>query len=156
MFGANLNASWRGFDASAFFAGVGKRDQYLALGFIQGPVWENFTSDWHNSYYEAEKDNQDARHPTWYANYNRNYYTTSSHWVLDGSFVKLRNAQLGYTLPANISDRMGTQRMRVYVTGKNLWTHQNLGIDLDPEYPVSRADYYPQTRVFSIGTDISF
>jgi TonB-linked SusC/RagA family outer membrane protein len=156
MFGANLNASWRGFDAAAFFAGVGKRDQYLALGFIQGPVWENFTSDWHNSYYDAEKDNQDARHPTWYANYNRNYYTTSSHWVLDGSFVKLRNAQLGYTLPSNITDRFGTQRMRVYVTGKNLWTHQNLGIDLDPEYPVSRADYYPQTRVFSIGTDISF
>ena len=46
--------------------------------------------------------------------------------------------------------------MRIYVTGKNLWTNQNLGIDLDPEYSVVRADYYPQTRVFSIGTDISF
>jgi hypothetical protein len=42
------------------------------------------------------------------------------------------------------------------VTGKNLWTHHNLGIDLDPEYPWVRADYYPQTRTFSIGTEITF
>jgi TonB-linked SusC/RagA family outer membrane protein len=156
MYGVNLNAGWRGFDASALLQGVGKRDQYLALGFIQGPVWENYTSEWHNSYYDPEQDNQDARHPTWYANYNRNYYTTSSHWILDGSFMKLRNAQLGYTMPSSVTDRIGTQRMRVYVTGKNLWMNQNLGIDLDPEYARVRADYYPQTRVFSIGTDISF
>ena len=128
----------------------------VLLGFAQGPVWENFTSEWHNDYYDPAKDNQDARHPTYYSNYNRNYYTTSSHWILDGSFAKLRNAQLGYTLPASITDRLGSQRMRIYVTGKNLWTNQNLGIDLDPEYSVVRADYYPQTRVFSIGTDISF
>ena len=156
MFGMNLNASWRGFDAGMFFQGVGKRDQYLALGFIQGPVWENYTSDWHNSYYDPAKDNQDARHPTWYANYNRNYYTTNSHWQLDGSFVKLRNAQIGYSMPSAVTDRLGTQRLRVYVTGKNLWIHQNLGIGLDPEYSAVRGDYYPQTRVFSIGTDISF
>ena len=156
MFGLNLNAAWRGIDAGMFFQGVGKRDQYLALGFIQGPVWENYTSEWHNSYYDPAEDNQDARHPTWYANYNRNYYTTNSHWQLDGSFVKLRNAQVGYTLPSSVTDRFGSRRMRVYVTGKNLWTHHNLGIDLDPEYSVTRADYYPQTRVFSIGTDISF
>lgn len=156
IFGVNLNASWRGFDASALFQGVGKRDQYLALGFIQGPVWENYTSLWHNSYYDPERDNQDARHPTWYANENRNYYTTNSHWILDGSFVKLRNAQLGYTLPTSVSNRFGTQRMRLYVTGKNLWMKQNLGINLDPEYAQPIPEVYPQTRVLSIGTDIAF
>ena len=155
-FGMNLNAAWRGFDASAMFTGAGKRDQYLALGFIQGPVWENFTSTWHNSYYDPERDNQGARHPTWYANENRNYYTTNSHWILDGSFVKLRNAQLGYTMPASVTDRLGTSRLRVYISGKNLWMRNKLGIDLDPEYSAVRGDIYPQTRVFSIGTDISF
>lgn len=155
-FGMNLSAAWRGFDASAMFHGVGKRDQYLALGFIQGPVWENYTSDWHNSYYDPELDNQDARHPTWYANENRNYYATNSHWILDGKFIKLRNAQLGYTMPASVTDRLGTQRLRVYISGKNLWTHHNMGIDLDPEYARPIPDLYPQTRVFSIGTDITF
>jgi TonB-linked SusC/RagA family outer membrane protein len=156
-FGMNLSASWRNFDAGAFFQGVGKRDQYLALGFIQGPVWENFTSEWHKDYYDPALDNQDARHPSYYSNYNRNYYAPNEHWVLDGSFVKLRNVQLGYNLPTNfVLDRLGVQRMRINVTGKNLWMHQNLGIDLDPEYPFVRADYYPQTRTFSIGTDLSF
>jgi TonB-linked SusC/RagA family outer membrane protein len=154
IFGVNLNASWRNFDAGMFFQGVGKRDQYLALGFIQGPVWENYTSKWHLDYWTPE--NPDARHPAYYANYNRNYYATNSWWILDGSFVKLRNVQLGYNVPSQFAQRVGVDRLRFYVTGKNLWTRSKLGIDLDPEYPWVRADYYPQTKVFSIGTDISF
>lgn len=156
MYGISLGGSWRNFDASAFLQGVGKRDQYLALGFIQGPVWENYTSAWHRDYYDPALDNQDARHPTYYANENRNYYSTNSNWILDGSFMKLRNLQVGYTLPERLAGRLWTERMRVYVTGKNLWTHSNLGIGLDPEYSAVRGDYYPQTRVFSIGTDLSF
>jgi TonB-linked SusC/RagA family outer membrane protein len=154
IFGVNLNANWRNFDAAVFFQGVGKRDQYLELGFIQGPVWENYTSEWHKDYWTPE--NPDARHPAYYANYNRNYYATNSWWILDGSFVKLRNVQVGYTLPTSLAARVGVERMRVYVTGKNLWMKQNLGIELDPEYPWRRADYYPQTKVFSFGTDITF
>ena len=154
IFGLNLNAGWKNFDASVFLQGVGKRDQYLGLGFAQGPVWENYTSEWHTDYWTP--DNQDARHPAYYSNYNRNYYATNSWWILDGSFVKLRNVQLGYTLPDNLVNRVGAQRLRVYFTGKNLWMHSNLGIGLDPEYPWTVADYYPQTKVFSIGVDISF
>ena len=138
------------------FGGVGKRDQYLALGFIQGPVWENFTSEWHQDYYDPAKDNQGARHPTYYANENRNYYSTNSNWILNGAFAKLRNLQVGYTLPAGLAGRMGAERMRFYVAGKNLWMHSNLGIGLDPEYSAVRGDYYPQSRVISIGTDLSF
>lgn len=157
IFGTNLAARWRNFDTGIFLQGVGKRDQYIQLGFAQGPVWENYTSRWHQDYYDPAKDNQDARHPTYYANYNRNYYTTSSHWILQGRFVKLRNVTLGYTLPSNlVQDGLGMERMRINVTGKNLWASHRMGIDLDPEYPWVRGDYYPQTRVFSIGTDITF
>jgi TonB-linked SusC/RagA family outer membrane protein len=157
MFGVNLNASWRSFDAGAFFQGVGKRDQFLFLGLAQGPVWENFTSEWHHDYYDPALDNQGARHPSYYSNYNRNYYTSSSHWVLPGRFVKLRNLQVGYNMPSNaFLDRIGVQRMRINLTGKNLWTHHNMGIDLDPEYPTVAGDYIPQTRTFSIGTELSF
>ena len=157
VFGLNLNAGWKNFDVSVFLQGVGKRDQYLSLGFIQGPVWENYTSEWHTDYWTP--DNQDARHPAYYSNYNRNYYATNDWWILDGSFVKLRNLQVGYTLPEGLVNRVGAQRLRVYATGKNLWTRHNMGIDLDPEYPSfssTRADYYPQTKVFTIGVDMSF
>lgn len=154
IFGVNINMGWRNFDFSAFLQGVGKRDQYLGLGFAQGPVWENYTSQWHKDYWTPE--NQDARHPAYYSNYNRNYYTTNSWWILDGSFVKLRNIQLGYTLPQELISQIGIQRLRLYATGKNLWMHQNLGIGLDPEYPWTVGDYYPQTKVISIGANISF
>lgn len=156
MFGLNLTARWGRFDASAFFQGVGKRDQFLQLGFIQGPVWENYTSEWHLDYYDPAKDNQDARHPTYYANENRNYYSVNSHWLLDGKFVKLRNVQLGYTVPPEFAQRLSAQHMRIFFTAKNLWTLHNMGIDLDPEFPWVRADYYPQTKTFSVGVDISF
>ncbi|MGN6508462.1 MAG: SusC/RagA family TonB-linked outer membrane protein [Chitinophaga sp.] len=156
VFGLNVSAKWRNLDVSAFVQGVGKRDQYLALGFIQGPVWENYTSGWHLDYFDPAKNNQGARHPTYYANENRNYYSANSNWILDGSFAKLRNLQVGYSLPASLTERVGADRMRLYLTGKNLWTHSNLGIGLDPEYSAVRGDYYPQTRVFSIGTDLSF
>lgn len=154
IYGVNINMGWKNFDLSMFLQGIGKRDQYLGLGFAQGPVWENYTSQWHKDYWTPE--NQDARHPAYYSNYNRNYYTTNSWWILDGSFVKLRNLQLGYSLPEDIISRLGIQRMRLYATGKNLWMKHNLGLNLDPEYPWTVGDYIPQTRVISLGANISF
>lgn len=157
IFGVNLNFGWKNFDASLFFQGVGKRDQYLSLGFIQGPVWENYTSVWHKDYWTPE--NPDARHPAYYSNYNRNYYATNDWWILDGSFIKLRNAQIGYNFSQDLLSDIGIRSLRIYVTGKNLWMKQNLGINIDPEYPSlsgTRADYYPQTRVISLGLNVSF
>lgn len=154
IFGVNINAGWRNFDFTAFLQGVGKREQYIGLGFAQGPVWENYTSEWHKDYWTL--DNQDARHPAYYSNVNRNYYNMNDWWILDGSFVKLRNIQVGYTLPQELISRLGIQRLRVYATGKNLWMKNNLGIGLDPEYPWTTGDYYPQTKVISLGANISF
>lgn len=154
IYGVNINLGYKNFDFSGFLQGVGKRDQYLGLGFAQGPVWENYTSQWHNDYWSPE--NTSARHPAYYSNVNRNYYTTNSWWILDGSFMKLRNVQLGYSLPEDLIGRLGIENARVYVTGKNLWTKNNLGIDLDPEYPWTTGDYYPQTKVISFGANISF
>jgi hypothetical protein len=70
--------------------------------------------------------------------------------------MKLRNAQIGYTVPESVIGRAGFQRLRIYAAGKNLWMKNNLGIGLDPEYPWTVADYMPQTRVISIGAEISF
>src|SRR5699024_10754543 len=154
IFGVNINAGWRNFDFTALLQGVGKRAQYIGLGFAQGPVWENYTSEWHKDYWTPQ--NQNARHPAYYSNDNRNYYNMNDWWILDGSYVKLRNVQVGYTLPKDIVSRIGIQRLRVYATGKNLWMHHNLGIGLDPEYQWTTGDYYPQTRVVSLGANISF
>jgi TonB-linked SusC/RagA family outer membrane protein len=154
QFGVNLNAGWKNFDASVFFQGVGKRDQYVALGLVEGPVWENYISTWHLDYWTP--DNPDARMPAPYLYQNYNQGTISSWWVLDAKYVKMRNLQFGYTLPTRFANRLSAERLRFYVAGKNLWQWTPMDIDLDPEFPWVRADYYPQTKVFSIGADISF
>jgi len=154
IYSININVGWKNFDFSALIKGIGEQDKYVSRGFAQGPVWENYTSEWHKDYWTPE--NQDARMPAYYANENRNYYTSSAWWVLDGSFIKLRNVQLGYTLPQSLVSLVGIQRLRVYVNGKNLWMHSNMGIGLDPEYPWSTGDYYPQTKVVSLGVNINF
>ena len=154
MFGINLSASYKNFDFSALAQGVGKRDQYVALGLAEGPVWENHISKWHLDYWTPE--NQDSRLPAYYLYQNYNTNRVSSWWVLDAKFIKLRNLQLGYTLPASMAERVGVSRMRLYISGKNLWQASGMDIELDPESPWVRGDYLPQTRVFSIGTDINF
>jgi TonB-linked SusC/RagA family outer membrane protein len=154
LFSLNLSASWRNFDAGMFFQGVGKRDQYVALGLVEGPVWENYISKWHLDYWTPENPNARMPAPYLYQNYNQG--TVSSWWVLDAKYVKMRNVQLGYTLPQNIADRVGVSRMRLYLAGKNLWQWTPMDIDLDPEFPWVRADYYPQTKALTFGTDISF
>jgi TonB-linked SusC/RagA family outer membrane protein len=154
QFGINLNAAWRNFDAGVFFQGVGARDQYVALGLVEGPVWENYISKWHLDYWSPENPNARMPIPVLYQNYNQG--TISSWWVLDAKYVKMRNLQVGYTLPSAFAGRLGIESLRVHLSGKNLWQWTPMDIDLDPEFPWVRADYYPQTKVFSIGTDIRF
>jgi TonB-linked SusC/RagA family outer membrane protein len=154
QFGVNLTLGWKNFDAAAFFQGVGKRNAYVSLGLAEGPVWENYTHEWHLDYWTPE--NPDARLPVYYLYQNYNQNRISSWWILDAKYIKLRNVQLGYTMPSSLAGKLGVERLRLYVSGKNLWTKHGMGIDLDPEFSRDRGDYYPQTKVFSIGTDITF
>ncbi|HET8656240.1 MAG TPA: TonB-dependent receptor [Longimicrobiaceae bacterium] len=154
-FGMNLAASWKNLDVSAFFQGVGKMDRYIDLGLAEGPVWENFTTNWHLDYWTP--DNPDARVPAPYLYENHNTNNVNSWWLTDARYVKLRDIQLGYTLPEHLTkDRFNVSRLRFYVAGKNLWQWNDMAIGLDPEVPWPRGDYYPQTKIVSVGTNVTF
>lgn len=154
QFGFRASARWNNFDGGFFLQGVGEQDRYVILGLAEGPIWENYTTTWHLDYWTPE--NPDARVPAPYLYQNHSTGNPSSWWVLDAKYVKLRNVQLGYTIPDQWTERAGMNDVRLYVTGKNLlqWTPMELG--LDPEYPGPVGDYYPQTQVISIGTNITF
>jgi len=87
---------------------------------------------------------------------NRNL-RVSSHFVEDGSFVRLKNLTLGYTLPQTLLSRIGSRQVRVYVTGQNLITLTHY-TGFDPEVSASGVDLgiYPQARVFTGGINIGF
>ncbi|NJC25065.1 SusC/RagA family TonB-linked outer membrane protein [Neolewinella antarctica] len=93
----------------------------------------------------------------------QNVETVSSRYIESGNYIRLRSLQLGYTLPADISQKIRMQRFRVYVNGTNLLTSQEYS-GYNPEvYPggqfssgIDRGTLYPVSRIVTFGLDASF
>jgi TonB-linked SusC/RagA family outer membrane protein len=156
--GSNLGASYRGFDVSAFFQGVLKVDAYIEGAMTEGPVWENFTTEAWLDRWTPQNPNPNARMPRPALNQHHNHGPVSSFWVQDASYLKLKTAQLGYTVPQSVAQRtgLGLSGMRIYVAGQNLLTFTGADLVLDPEFPSGRGTVYPQTRTISVGTSLQF
>jgi hypothetical protein len=81
---------------------------------------------------------------------------TSDFWLRNAAFVRLKNVELGFTLPSAILKRAKMHSARVYVNGSNLFSIDQFGPSFDPEIPNSNGYYYPQQRVVNLGANISF
>jgi hypothetical protein len=86
-----------------------------------------------------------------------NNLRVSTHYIEDGSFIRLKNLTFGYTLPRNILNKITASQIRVYVTGQNLLTLTHY-TGFDPEVSVSGIDQgvYPQVRTLIGGINIGF
>lgn len=103
-------------------------------------------------------ENTDARYPRLSASTNANNAWASSWWVIDGSYLRVKNVQLSYSLPKKIlnTGKNGSiDRVRIYFAGTNLFTFSAYKY-LDPENPGINNGYYPQQRTFSIGLNLTF
>jgi hypothetical protein len=89
-------------------------------------------------------------------------YTPSDYFIQDGSYFRLRNVMLGYTLPSNLSDELNIQNMRVYIKGTNIFTLTDF-TGYSPEF--SNSDdlsngidegTYPVTTIYSVGFNLTF
>ncbi|MFD3000168.1 SusC/RagA family TonB-linked outer membrane protein [Pontibacter toksunensis] len=117
-------------------------------------------------------DNPNAEYPRLYAgDPNQNMRPNSDRWVRDGSYVRLKNLQLGYNVPAAISQRAKIERLRVYVSAANLFTWTRYDDGFDPEVGSARfiegqsnsvleigvdRGIYPQARTFLFGVNVGF
>jgi len=101
-------------------------------------------------------DNTDGTQPRVDANNATVNINSSTHWIFDAGFLRLKNVELGYTLPSTISQKIRLQNLRVYVNGNNLLllkdSMKKLGFD--PE--TTDYWYYPNQRTFNIGANITF
>jgi TonB-linked SusC/RagA family outer membrane protein len=81
--------------------------------------------------------------------------TTSSYWVQDVTYLRLKNIQIGYTLPKNIIKVLKIRNVRLYLSGQNLATFTNLDYGFDPE---GNGGYgtYPQVKIYSVGLNVNF
>ncbi len=148
----NLNASYKNWDFTALFQGVGKVDVNTWQA-NQAPTDAdgNFKSLHEDSW---TTDNTDAAYPRLI---NKDYNNVmSSFWIKSGSYLRLKNCQLGYSLPKTLIERAGIEKCRFYLSGQNLFTFSGLNkYDIDPEMP-GDARYYPQVKTYMFGVNVNF
>jgi len=150
----NLSASWKGIDASVFVQGVHKRDVYVnnwgTIPFIQGAPP---TVDWRNRWTEQ---NPSTTMPRMYWGWNDagKSSRTSSYYLQDASYLRVKNLVVGYTFPATLTDRVGLNRVRAYFSGDNLFTVTDYP-GLDPERS-GNGNFvnYPQNKIYSFGLQV--
>ncbi len=183
--GANLNMDWNGFDLSVFLQGVLKRDFYPHHYLFWGPYQQPYANvyPWNLDYYRAAADSpeQRAKHSASYiaagladanpdsyypvlqswladANYGAGLDIPQTQYLLNGAYLRVKNIALGYTLPAKLTKRINISRLRVFVSGENLYEFSTIKKYIDPEAvnQGSSAWAYPFQRKYAVGLNLDF
>ena len=157
-FGLNVNVGWKGFDLTAFFqgvAGVKNYTQGAMLGQNNNSAGKP-TSALLNSW---SPTNTSADFPRLWIAYQQNdpSFTPSSFWIRNASYVRLKNLQLGYTLPEKWTKAAHLKKLRIYYSGQNVFTLTQFYKWVDPEAPSGTSGYdYPEVKVNTLGLNITF
>jgi TonB-linked SusC/RagA family outer membrane protein len=154
-FGLNSNFAYKNFELNLLFQGAADVDTRLSGALAEMGNYEGFTHKiFTNNYWTPDRPNARFPRPVKLDLRNR---ATSDMLIIDGSYVRLKNIQLSYNLPASIINRFSMSRASVFVSGSNLLTVSNLNEwNLDPEAESGRGVYYPQTSLLTFGANITF
>ena len=150
--GLNIAMAWKGFDLTLFFNGMVRK------AWNNSKTYTDFFQLWlgnhgRNLLHAWDPDaNFDSNIPALTLQDVNNEVRGSTYFIEDGSFVKLKNAQLGYTLPPGVRNWLHMKSARIYVTGTNLYTLTRY-TGLDPEV---LGYSYPLPRTFTLGVNIGF
>jgi hypothetical protein len=157
----NASASWKNFDMTIFMYGSHGQKIY-ANGWGVQPFNQGSppTSDWLNAWTPS---NPSTTMPLIYitgqGNASSNIGTASTYYLVDGSFLRIKNLQVGYTLPTGIAKHVAMSSLRIYVAGDNLVTFSKFK-GLDPERVPSSSNtryaVHPQNQVYSFGVRAVF
>lgn len=183
QFGIDLSADWKGLDIRAFFQGVMKRDYWQGSNMFWGCVedmWWSAGLNAHGDYFRPEPTglnneipaNLDSYYPrpifSWDSNGPAKNHQNQSRYLQDASYIRLKNLQVGYTLPTAVISKISLSKCRIYVSGENLWTGTSLSELFDPEtisggntnsdansFIKGGGNAYPLSRTFSFGISLT-
>jgi TonB-linked SusC/RagA family outer membrane protein len=166
QYGLRLGADWKGFDINLFIQGVGKRDYWangpvFIPGFRNGEAWYEHQLDYWteanpNAFYPRPTDHLQS-------NATRNFLPQTK-YLLNMAYTRLKNINVGYTLPAKWVKKATLKTTRIYFSGENLFTIDNLSIPIDPEVDFTSAGLndgatygrvYPYRKVISFGIQVT-
>lgn len=156
-FGMNAGFEWRRFDFSFFLQGIGKRTFYATANTINPQVTApRQPLSIHLDYWS--ENNRDAAFPRPFRGGQHNY-AFSDKWMLNGQYIRLKNIQLGYSLPEKLLQKVSISRVRVYFSGQDLLSVTRLGIFnnlFNPEYLNNVEHQYPFAATASFGLNLTF
>ena len=157
-FGLNLSASWKWFDVSAFFQG--------ALGvarYFNNEVYGDFTGDtshpstlWLDAWSPTNPGGSMPYVSESLVSPSHPSNVSSTFWMQKTNYVRLKSLQVGYTLPQHLFKGLGISRCRIYYSGENLFTIDNMRVKLDPETNSGGGSNYPIIATNSLGINLTF
>lgn len=169
-FSLDLNASYYGFDVRLYFQGVAKRDYWQGSSYfwgIENNFWWSQGLNQHADYFRDENTwsvkegingvNIDSYYPRPVFDGGGKNKQVQTRYLQDASYIRLKNFQVGYSLPKNITKKIGFDLIRVYFSAENLWTGTHLSSLFDPETIGSGwgGCAYPLSRTFSFGINLN-
>jgi TonB-linked SusC/RagA family outer membrane protein len=149
-----IDLQWKAWDFSAFIYGVGQ-----ATGYMYGSAVQAFTSiysmpqEYHLNRWTPTNNN--ASYPRFTAGqiWNQRF---SSYWLQNGAYLRLKNAQIGYTVPFKKGNQAGIDKCRFFLSGDNLFLITKYFYAYDPETTLTDGTYYPKTRTIFFGVNVTF
>ena len=158
IFGLNLSATWKNLDASVFFQGAADVKGFLhswAVGELMGD--KSKPSSLYRDAWDAET-NPDGKFPRPLSSWSQNssVYYNSSFWMRNASYLRLKNLQIGYTIPKEWLNILNIEKVRFYYSGQNMLTITKYPKGFDPERTYTDGGSNPLLRAHTFGVNIVF
>lgn len=166
VFGLGASASWKGLDVNVHFQGAGKSTFFIdgstVYMFNESSGWGNVLSEMANSNRWISSDisgnlateDPNAAYPRLSYGGNANNFRRSSFWLKNGSYIRMKTVEVGYTLPKTWVNKIRLNNLRFFLIGTNLLTWS--GFDLwDPELGSSNGQGYPNAKTYLVGVTVN-
>lgn len=167
IYGFGFSVLWKGFDINIHLQGAGSSSYFIngpsVYPFAEG-AWGNVLTDlgnpknrWISKEISGDPatENPNAKYPRLSYGGSGNNYRTSTYWLRDGAYLRLKNVELGYTLPSRLTSSIHINKARVYVMGYNLAVWDSLKI-WDPELGSGDGMKYPISKTMTLGLTVNF
>ena len=167
IYGFGFSVAWKGLDLNVHLQGAGSSSYFIdgasVYPFING-TWGNVLTeiaDPKNRWVSQEisgnpaTENPNAKYPRLSYGGNGNNYRASTFWLRDGAYLRLKNVELGYTLPTSMTSSIHINKARLYVMGYNLMVWDTLKI-WDPELGSGNGMSYPISKTITLGLTVNF
>ena len=155
-YSVNISLQYKSFDFTGFLQGVGKVDGYLSSNtifpfFSGGTAFTDMLNRW-----TIQNFNPHAMFPRLVFD-GTNNTQNSTFWMKSAAYLRVKDLQLGYTIPSGVTNRIGIKMLRVYISGDNIFTFTKFWPGWDPEIPAgSNGFYYPQVKSYNVGLNVTF